>query len=357
MEIYRIWHEPVVEIYANAVTPGVRSSAEAYDLANRRWYQLNVDSEVDDDSWMSGVVTKHVSAYYDIYHTAPPWNTINTSEDEDSVSFETRPDEFVVRPILQRFDYGAEQTDKLLTIQFNDIKRKIYLSKGVDYCVWNSQRCVFKRIEFDVDVKQFRREIRTRETLIDSMKGEVEAKDYDIEMERRFNIVPIVAVVLHQEQPGRTSPSVAGFLMPFTGDSLEVAARTAPTLSGLHITELQLWDLARGVRELALCGLMHGDIRFWNVIVSGSSSDESATILRQQERLLLIDLGGIAPEYKSDAYALGDLLLWCLKHAPLLKEDKASARRVMIAASILKADEDLERAVELLAPSDEAPLP
>ncbi|KAI1875939.1 uncharacterized protein JN550_001435 [Neoarthrinium moseri] len=52
MEANRTWHEPVVEVYSNLITPGVCCSAAAYDLANRRWYQFNAgDPAVRDAGW------------------------------------------------------------------------------------------------------------------------------------------------------------------------------------------------------------------------------------------------------------------------------------------------------------------
>ena len=55
MEQNRLWHEPVVEIYANATSPKVSCSAQAYDLANRRWYELNVSGT----AWSSDGNSSH----------------------------------------------------------------------------------------------------------------------------------------------------------------------------------------------------------------------------------------------------------------------------------------------------------
>ena len=241
MELNRIWHEPVVEIYGNLITPGVRCSAQAYDLGNRRWYQLNVDRVVTDDDWMSTITAKHISEHYQRNQTQPFWNAINVTSADDKVSFEAKPDDRVVRPIRKKLNYGTSPTDKLLIIRFDEVKEKTYLSRGADSCTWNGRKCVFKRIEFDVDIESLGREIRTREALIDCMKREVDGQDYESEMERRFNVVPIIAVVqLGNDQPEQQqNTSISGFPMPFTGDSLEIIAETSP-FAQLSITTLQL---------------------------------------------------------------------------------------------------------------------
>lgn len=76
MEPNRAWHDPVVEIYSNLITPGVRCSAEAYDLANRRWYCLKVEAEIEHDQWLSSTIATHLGQYYAANREEPPWNTI-----------------------------------------------------------------------------------------------------------------------------------------------------------------------------------------------------------------------------------------------------------------------------------------
>ncbi|KAI1864708.1 hypothetical protein JX265_008432 [Neoarthrinium moseri] len=120
MEANRTWHEPVVEVYSNLITPGVCCSAAAYDLANRRWYQFNVGDpavrdagwrhdtrldEVPDDEWLSSMVEKHIKAHYRSTATLPPWNTINTNSSGLPVTFELSEEALVRRPILERFSY------------------------------------------------------------------------------------------------------------------------------------------------------------------------------------------------------------------------------------------------------------
>ncbi|KAI7784472.1 hypothetical protein LA080_009971 [Diaporthe eres] len=174
MEQNRLWHEPVVEIYANAISPGVSCAAQAYDLASRRWYELNVtdgtplsdgdrnheDSgrsvmrtfQVPDDDWLSSTVLKHVSDCYKSTGSPPTWNIINTTSIGQPVKFEQAKDDHRVgMPISERFFYGHESSDQLPTIHFQDLRNKTYLSRGADYCDWKGRKCVFKRIEFDCD--------------------------------------------------------------------------------------------------------------------------------------------------------------------------------------------------------------
>jgi hypothetical protein len=101
IERNRLWHDPVVEIFSNLITPRVCCAANAYDLANRRWYRLDVNSEVGDDDWLSSTVAKHIKEFYAANQTVPPWNTIKTTIEGSPVTFEISPDDCVDRPIRQ----------------------------------------------------------------------------------------------------------------------------------------------------------------------------------------------------------------------------------------------------------------
>lgn len=62
MEPNRSHRDPVVEIIGNLITPGVRYSAEAYKLANRRWYCLDATlPDVPDGDWLSATVVRYTS--------------------------------------------------------------------------------------------------------------------------------------------------------------------------------------------------------------------------------------------------------------------------------------------------------
>ncbi|KAG6361059.1 hypothetical protein INS49_009279 [Diaporthe citri] len=157
IEHNRLWHEPVVEIYANAISPGVSCSARAYDLANRRWYELNVSDaapssnedrndedsgrsatrtfQVPDDDWLSSTVVKHISDCYNSTGSPPTWNIINTTSIGLPATFEQGKENHCVGiPISERFFYGHKSSDQLPTIHSQDLRNKKYLSRGADYC-------------------------------------------------------------------------------------------------------------------------------------------------------------------------------------------------------------------------------
>lgn len=433
MEQNRLWHDPVVEIYANGISPGVSCSAKAYDLANRRWYELNVcdaprssdghrndeDSgqsaiggfQVPDDGWLSSTVAKHVRECYKSTGSPPSWNIIKTTSIGQPVIFEQeKSNHHVGIPIYERFFYGYKSSYQLPTIKFRELRNKTYLSRGADYCDWEGRKCVFKRIEFDCDNESHENEIRVREDLIQHINEETSATcpDMNNEMMRRFNVVPIIGVVLHDEtsqwmidtptefgmygvyedeneensedeeehelqrasltEPGEAvqqSHTVAGFITPYIGRSLELlgAAQSSkgvesngnnlpslPALGSLTITTdmpitiAQLLDLVEGVRELSRCRITHGDICYWNLVLEEPESQSQSAM----PRLLLIDMGDTAPDYENDAVALAGVLLWCLNHSSSLREDTASRNMVVIASALLN-DGDFDGAVEILS--------
>lgn len=147
-------------------------------------------------------------------------------------------------------------------------------------------------------------EIRAREKLL-AARGLGVGSDAEDEMVRRFRTVPILAAVIGEGRSWKAG-TVAGVFRPLCGSDLEIPARE--TDGNLAITEEQLRDLAGGVSELAMCGLEHGDIKYWNTVIQPGGEARGA-------RLVLIDVGSVAPAYEGDAAALGTLLLWCLGQA------------------------------------------
>lgn len=325
MEPNRVWHDPVVEIYSNLITPGVRCSAEAYDLANRRWYCLKVEAEIGDDQVLSSMITGHLRQYYAANREEPPWNTIRTNAQGSLVTFDSQPRDKVDRPIRKSLCYGHKPTDTLPTTAVDNLKNLTFISRSADRCTWHNQDCVFKRIEFDVDVEVIKGEIQTRETLIHAM-GRMPATQINDEMVRRFCLVPILAVVIADRKPWKPG-TVAGILMPYAGKDLESLVRNSN--ADLPLTLTQLLELVRGVRELVKSGAQHGDIKYWNTVLQPTGQGSG------QAKLMLIDAGYEAPEYDGDASALGTLLLWCLENAPALRQDRQAKAMVVAAASAL----------------------
>ncbi|KAK4102414.1 hypothetical protein N658DRAFT_523010 [Parathielavia hyrcaniae] len=326
MEPNRTWHDPEVEIYGNLITPRVGYAAEAYDLANRRWYRLEVtEPRVPEDEWLSGTVADHVRAYHDTHGQAPPWNTIMlTARHAPAATYQTLPeDEQVARPIRKSLSYGSARGAKLLpTTSVDELQNLSYISRSADRCTWRGQDCVFKRIEFDVDIRVMQDEIRAREKLIDAILGDTSSDetgqiDINAEMTRRFLVVPILAMTLARE-----------------------AAADTPALDIITVSHLR--HLIRGMRELAKVGVQHGDIKYWNTVLQPLPDDGSS-------RLALIDIGTEAPEYEGDAKALGQLFHWYSEDVSGLR---ASKEKILAAAEAL-GQEDFEAALQALSAGQE----
>lgn len=325
LEPDRIWHEPEVLIYNTSVTPGKSSSANAYDIANRRWYELNVvDSETkDEEDWMSDVITKHVVGWQTQFECLPNFNVINTTRDEKTTTFDKKEIEKIAPRIRGNLHYGSAPSDIFPTTTFDRIKRKEYLSCSSDRCVWKDRECVFKRIEFDEDLAIIQREIVTRELLVAALQ------ESGATMESRFHILPILAVV-HKHS---STDEIIGILLPYGGKSLEALAGgqeygmqyeaedmeqdPAPDPGPkLPITERQFQGLVLAVWELARIGIVHGDINDRN------------TLLSPDGQLNLVDLGEVEPDYRSDAYALGNMMLWAMERVQWESTERERIRNI-----------------------------
>jgi serine/threonine protein kinase len=353
MEPNRIWHEPEVVIYSGLITPGICCSGHAYDLANRRWYQINVNSAAYDEEWMADVIENHISTYYHTSGTPTPFNVINATRDgAGSLEFDTQPNHVIARPIREKLYYETKGETAIPVISFDRLVDKISLGRAVDRCRWKDQDCAFKRIEFDCDIKAIGREIKSRETLlaVPDLHCQAKLEDANKIMERRFNVIPILAIVV-VEQDGNNE--VMGILMLFSGLSLESLSLPRPTSTASHasdstdleITRAQLGDLARGVRELAKVGVVHGDINERNTLLKPDEATAAVEGSQGPNRLVLVDFGSVAPGYKNDAFALGELFIWCKDRSSWGVED---LRRVGDAARVLKEEGDFERALRVL---------
>lgn len=334
LEPDRTWNEPEVLIMCTSIFPEVSSSASAYDVANRRWYELNIDAVVRDaEDWMSDVITKHIKAYHSKHGTLPDFNVINTTREESTTTFEKKPNRVVARPIKGNFCYSRGESDILPTTTFDQIKNKAHLSCSADRCTWQGNDCVFKRVEFQEDLEVMEREIRQREKLLRAL--DEDPKTGFTTMQSRFHVVPILAVVLKSSD----TDEVLGLLMPYGGRSLEdlaggyqygmgyrgddededgetgdevekhdgeakktveVALEPA-SLPRLHITETQIQALVVALWELARAGVVHGDITDRN------------TLCMEDGQLVFIDLGDVAPDYQGDSHAMGLMIRWVLE--------------------------------------------
>jgi hypothetical protein len=91
----RIAIEPVLCVMDNSITPFTRISAAVYDFANRRWYQLNVEQEIEDEEWITGKIREYIDSAVQLF------NTVSIDEKGD-----------VERPIrgIVKYDYQPRRS-------------------------------------------------------------------------------------------------------------------------------------------------------------------------------------------------------------------------------------------------------
>ena len=265
------------------------------------------------------------------------------------LTFDTQPNHVIARPIRERLEYCSEGEPAIPKTSFDRLVDKASLGRSVDRCRWDGQDCAFKSIEFDCDIKAIEREIKSRKNLLELPDLQSQTiEDANRIMEHRFNVLPILAVVVFEQD---VNNDVMGILMPFGGLNLEslFASGTDSTASesgskDLKITKGQLRDLTRGVRELAQVGVVHGDIVDRNTLLKPFDAT-AAEGCQGQNRLVLVDLGCVAPEYENDAFALGELFIWCKERSSW---DVSDLRKVEDAAQVLKDNDDFDRALSIL---------
>jgi len=296
---------------------------------------------------MADIVETHISTYYHALGQQIPFNVINATKDS-SLKFDTQPNHHIARPIREKIQYSKGET-AIPIISFDRLVDKVYLGRAIDRCRWDGQDCAFKRIEFDCDVKAIDREIKSRENLLEALDLHCQAnEDANKIMEHRFNVIPILAVVVVEQD---VNNEVMGILMPFGGLSLESLSisglNSTASASGsrdLEITRGQLRDLARGVRELAQVGVIHGDINERNILKKRHEAI-AAEGYEGQNCLVLVDFGDVAPGYKNDAFALGELFIWCKERSSWGASDLS---KVEDAAQFLKENGDFDQVMSVL---------
>jgi serine/threonine protein kinase len=298
---------------------------------------------------MAEIISTHISTHYHTWGKQTPFNVINATMDGSLLTFDTQPNHVIARPIHERLEYRSLGEPAIPITSFDRLVDKASLGRSVDRCHWNCQDCAFKRIEFDCDVQAIEREIKSRDKLLELPDLYCQTiEDANKIMERRFNVLPILAVVVFEQD---VNNDVVGILMPFGGLNLEslFASGTESTASAsvsedLEITREQLRDLARGVRALARVGVVHGDIVDRNTLLKPDEAT-AAHEFQRQNRLVLVDFGSVAPEYKNDAFALGELFIWCKERSLW---DVSYQRKVEDAAQVLKDNGDFDRALRIL---------
>lgn len=184
--------EPVLCVMHNSITPFTRISAGVYDFANRRWYELNVEQEIEDEEWIASKVRHYMNG------AVEPFNSISIDEKGD-VTLELKDNSDVARPIRGIVEYhGPLSTTRVATI----LKRK-HLSGRVDTCQWKGQVCAYKCLDFEEDIKKVLREIWTRETIQEKLSDHI-------------GVAPILAVVLEP-----STQFIDGILLPLYHSTLE----------------------------------------------------------------------------------------------------------------------------------------
>lgn len=341
MEPHRAWNNPLIEILSTAVVDGgALFTAEAYDIANRRWYHIHVrEATTAEPTWLIALLTKRLQAWFDGHDgTAPTWNTLVTyADDETQFVTQTRAAASVGREIRRAMVYGDGRHDVLPTTSVGELRQLTYLCRSADWCVWRQQACVFKRIEFDDHVSLIAAEIDARETAQRAVLAEgALLVDLHQAMMRRVCLVPILAVIIATRGPWPRG-TVAGILTPYVGRDLEMLARECEAQrssggggEGLPLVLEQLRNLTRGMARLKKAGVVHGDVRCWNTILQiGNDGDPT------RGRLVLIDAGIVAPGYEGDAPALGAMLLWCMRQTRRLRENRDYKTMVVAAMCAL----------------------
>lgn len=221
---------------------------------------------------MADIISTNISTYYHNWGKQTPFNVINATTDGSLLTFDTQPNHVIARPIRERLEYCSKGEPAIPITSFDCLIDKASLGRSVDRCRWNGQDCAFKRIVFECDVKAIERGIKSREKSLELPELHCQTiEDVNKIMEHRFNVLPVLAVVVFEQD---VNNDVMGILMPFGGLSLESlsASGTDSTASvsgsnDLEITRGQLRDLTCGIRELSQVGVMHGDILDRNTLL------------------------------------------------------------------------------------------
>lgn len=169
-----------------------------------------------DEEWLPGIISNHIVEYYRAHASLPPFNVIYTTHEGTPTTFESKPDDIIARPIKEHLYYIPGPNNPIPTTSFDQLVDKVFLGRAVDRCLWQGRDCVFKRVEFDCDVKLLDREITVREKLMATMNLNLE--DSWHALDQRFSVMPILAVVL--KQGSDNDNDVLGILMPFGGPAL-----------------------------------------------------------------------------------------------------------------------------------------
>lgn len=271
---------------------------DIFDFPQRRWYQITLPET--SSIWPVPPLTEKeekelekVSGEY-IASSHGRFNVIKV-DGFGNLSFDFKPSigrALRNQPIIEN---GIIPITSL-----NAITEKKYYHDSVDTCIWRGRKCVYKQIFFDENVQRMKREINTREILLQHFRLT------DHEELSKHGICPVLAIVVDGDPP-----ILHGILLPFLG----------PTFEQLRPTIQNLISLIKTIAELEEAEMTHGDICNRNVCVATSS-------------IQLIDFGEIAPGYINDLVAAENLLKSSADEMNLTEEERQrvyqAAEKVLI---------------------------
>lgn len=219
----RVSKECFPVVYGILITPDTSISARVYDMVNRRWYELNVASDIRDEDWIVNTVATHVKA------STAPFNVITVDSAGVATCSTRAPSTVGIQvPVSSKFEYPRS---RFPTVDVNDILQKEFMSRTVDRCTWNGETCVYKQIVFEEDILCIQREILVREELMERDGS------FGSDNMRKHGICPILAVVINTN-----TRLTEGLLLEYVGTSLvhvtENSTESTPTITLHHLAEL-----------------------------------------------------------------------------------------------------------------------
>ena len=313
----RIPHSCLPIVYGNLITPSTCISAQVYDIANRRWYEVNVPKDIRDEEWIADTLACHIK------NATIPFNVI-TFDTTGHATYSTRPIDTVGRqiPLNLKFRYSGTIFP---VIHVEEVLEKRFLDRSIDLCMWNGDTCIFKQIEFEEDIPNLQREILVREEMLRKI-----GSDPNLDM-GQCGISPILAVVVDAE-----TRLTQGIILPYCGESLDrIANDTAQSSTIVCVRHLS--SLVQAVSYLSKLGSVHGDICERNVCIKADEGDMSSQVA-------LVDFGEVAPHYKGDVEAAGRLLRWCEENLKGWSKDERT--RIKAAAACLQRGDGPDGASE-----------
>lgn len=289
---------------------------DTLDFPQRRWYQITLPET--SSIWPVPPLTEKeeeelekVAREY-IASSQGRFNVIKV-DGFGNVSFDLQPS--IGKAI---YNHPTIEDGIIPITSLNAVTEKKYWHDSIDTCVWEGKNCIYKQILFDENVQRMKREINTRETLLQHFRLT------DHEELSKHGICPVLAIVVDGDPP-----LLHGIILPFLGQTLE---QLRPTIQNLI-------SLIKTVAELGEAGVMHGDICNRNICVGASS-------------IQLIDFGEIAPDYINDVVATGNFLKLSTDEMNLTEVERqrvCGAAEKLLNGKLKEAQEILEGNMEKMS--------